>query len=320
MEIRGKSLTDPQRPYIIAEASGNHNQDRHQARKLVQAAALTGADAIKFQTFTAEEICADVPILFGHDVAHDGWCCNLGVTRMRELFQKGGLPRVWHRDLQQEAEDLGLAFLSTPFSLDAAKFLVEEVGVQGLKIASGDITFVPLLEYAGRTGLPTIMSTGSSTIREVQEAINAIDRGWEVGQWEDDPLVVLHCLSIYPCSQRDINLASIRFLRDRICYPVGLSDHTLSTDLVPAMAVACGAVCFEKHLRLASDTFSVDAAHSLNPSQFRRYVEVIREAVEILGTGSKEPHPLEAHERLWSRRDPSDWLRPTKEARQGSWE
>ena len=322
MADSNRPLTDPNQIYVIAEASGNHNQDRQQARLLVQAAAASGVSAIKFQTFVAEEICADVPILFGHDAAHDAWCRNLGVTWLRELFQRGGLPRAWHQDLKQEAEDLGIDFLSTPFSVDAAKFLVEELGVRALKIASGDLTFAPLHDYAASTGLPVIISTGGATLDEIDETLQRYNGGKTCGWGSlETEIILLHCRSVYPCDERILDLESLLTLRNEFRLPVGvgLSDHTLSTDLVPAMAVAYGAVLFEKHLRLATDTSSVDVGHSLDPDQFRRYVETIRHCTAIRGTGTKEPHPLELHDRKWARRSPNDWLRPVQAAREGEW-
>ena len=321
MEINGKRLDDPRRPYIIAEASGNHNQDLQQARLLVQAAAASGADAIKFQTFVAEEICADVPILFGHDPQHDAWCRKLGVTRLRELFMKGGLPRAWHQGLKQEAEDLGLAFLSTPFSVEAARFLVEEVGVQALKIASGDLTFMPLLRYAASAHLPLIVSTGGATLDEIDTASQTCRTVWRQrpGIHPPEDLLFLHCVSVYPCEETWANLGAIATMREYLGNIVGFSDHTLSTTTIPAMAVGLGAVCFEKHLRLHDDTASVDVSHSLDPDQFRVYVDTIRICSQILGRGIKEPHPLEEHDRLFARRDPSDWLRPMMRGRFGDW-
>jgi len=311
--INGVRLDDPQRPYIIAEASGNHHQDYTSAELLVRVAASAGADAVKFQTFTPEEICADVPILFGHDAAHDAWCQRLGVTRMRELFAKGGLPRAWHASLRDLAASLGLAFLSTPFSVDAARFLVNEIGVPALKIASGDLTYTPLLAYAARTGLPVILSTGGATMPEVRTACNVF--------WEADAghIVVLHCVSVYPCDDALVNIAAVRGLRKVLCLPVGFSDHTLSVDLIPSLAVALGATVLEKHLRLDHDTTSVDAAHALTPTQFRQYVEAARRTPAVLGHGWKEPQEEERHDRLWSRRG-KDGLRPTDAARKGRWE
>ena len=168
--IDGKRLNDPQRCYVIAEASGNHAQDYARAEALVYAAADAKADAIKFQTFTAEEIAADVPIPRGQGgAAHDAWLDRLGAQSLRDLFQHGGLPRPWHFELKRLAEMMGLTFLSTPFSLDAARFLVEEVQVPALKIASGDLTFTPLLQYAASTGLPLLLSTGGAWTDSVND-------------------------------------------------------------------------------------------------------------------------------------------------------
>ena len=313
LRIDGKRLGDSQRPYIIAEASGNHHRDYATAEQLVCAAAEAGADAIKFQSFEASDICADVPILTGYDAAHDAWIQSLGVTRLRELFALGGLPRAWHAPLKALAEQQDIAFLSTPFSVDAARFLVEEVGVPALKIASGDLTFAPLLAYAASTRLPVILSTGGATFSEIQEAYHLFYHAL----W---PPVFMHCVSAYPCEDVWTNLRAIKTIRDRFSWLCGFSDHTLSTDLVPALAVAMGATVIEKHLRLADDTTSVDAAHSLTPSQFRQMVDVIRIVPAILGDGVKTPHATEMHDRKWARRSPVDWLRPTEEARAGHWE
>ena len=306
-------LDDPGRCYIIAEASGNHAQDYAKAEALVVAAAESGADAIKFQTYTSEEICADVPLVFGYDAIHDNWLRSLDVTTMRQLFTKGGLPRAWHAPLKKLADSLGITFLSTPFSVDAARFLVDEVGVPALKIASFDLTFTPLLEYAASTGNPVLLSTGGATLDEIWQAIEGPLQGI------DDRLVLLHCMALYPCPTVDANLRAMQALQCFDC-PVGWSDHTLSVELIPALAVTQGATVIEKHIRLAGDSTSVDAGHALTPPQFKQMVEAVRHVPAILGSSVKEPHPREMHERLWARRDPSDWLRPMRAAREGAWE
>lgn len=316
LTIQGVRCDDPARPYIIAEASGNHGQELAQAVRLVQAAAEAGADAIKFQTFTPEDICADLPILLGHDAAHDAWCARLGVTRLRALFAKGGLPRAWHGRLKRVAEDCGVAFLSTPFSVDAARFLVEEIGVPALKIASGDLTFRPLLTYAAQTGLPLLVSTGGATMGEILQALRVLSEAASPGTVA--PLF-LHCVSAYPCPEAAVNLAALRSMRLALHEPLGFSDHTLSCDLVPALAVALGATVLEKHLRLADDTQSVDAGHAVDPEAFATYVATARRTPALLGDGRKLPHPAEQHDRLWARRSPTDWLRPTDAARAGRW-
>lgn len=314
--IDGLTIDDPTRPWVIAEASGNHGQDYAQAEALVLAAAKAGADAVKFQLFTAEDICVDVPILFGYNDAHDAWCTHLGVTRLRELFQLGGLPRAWCAPLKALAERVGLSWICTPFSVDAARFLVEEIGVPALKIASGDLTFTPLLDYATSTGLPLIVSTGGATLAECQAALE----GPLVDAWADEHMVMLHCVSAYPADAAMMNLRCLQTMRTLLDVSVGLSDHTLSTNMIPALAVAMGCCVYEKHLVLDKTSQGVDASHSVDPDDFHHMVQVIRDTPPILGDGLKVPHPQEKHDRMWARRSPSDWLRPTEDARNGRWE
>ena len=314
----GYQLDDPDKPFIIAEISGNHQRDYAKAVSLVHAAFCAGASAVKFQTFRPEEICADIALPFGHDPDHDAWLHTLGVTRMPELFALGGLPREWHAPLKTLAESLGLAFLSTPFSVDAARFLVEEVGVGALKIASGDLTFTPLLAYAAGTGLPVILSTGMATMEEIGAALSTFTAVTSAHTFPQ--VALLHCISTYPCPGNLVNLRCIATLRRAFpCGAFGFSDHTLSTDFVPAVAVACGASVLEKHFRLAEDEHGVDSAHSLDPAGFARYVSIAAMiGPDLLGNGIKAPVAAEAHDRIWSRRG-SDGLRPTDAARQGVW-
>lgn len=322
LTINDVRVDDPQRCYVIAEAAGCHNRDYATAKALVCAAAEAGADAVKFQTFTDESICADIPLPTGKDAEHDAWLKSLGVTRMRELFALGGLPRAWHAPLKTLAESLGLAFLSTGFSLDDLRFLVEDLGIPAIKIASGDITFVPLLEYAATTGLPILLSTGAATYDEIREALRVINaaRGLpQYGVFMED-VAVLHCRCLYPCHSSLADLSVIAHLKSHFpAGAVGWSDHTVSVNLVPALAVSQGCTIIEKHLRLDGDTSSVDAQHSLSPREFAHMVETVRKVPAILGDGKKEPVGREYHERLWCRRG-ADWLRPTQAAREGAWE
>jgi sialic acid synthase SpsE len=316
LTINGVRVDDPQRPYIIAEAAGSHGQDYATAQNLVRVAADAGADAIKFQTFRAEWIAApDIVIPRGQGgSAHDAWLDRLGVVTLRDLFRWGGLPREWHKPLQVLAADCGITFLSTPFSLEDARFLVEDIGVPAVKIASGDLTFVPLLQYADSTNLPLIVSTGGATFAEVKHAVFTHCKA----AWSARRLVLMHCCSVYPAPEDSVNLRAIHALQACLC-PVGYSDHTLSAEVVPALAMATGAVCLEKHLRLEGDSTTVDAGHSLTPAQFRQMVETVRQVPAILGDGIKQPHALEMHDRLFARRSPEDWLRPTQAAREGTW-
>lgn len=307
---RGRSF------YVIAEASGNHAQSLKRAHALIDAAAEAGADAIKFQTFTAEEIAADhVAILRGYNAEHDAWLDKMGVSTMRELFRKGGLPRPWHKQLKDHATERGIDFLSTPFSVDAARFLVEEIGVPYLKIASGDLTFLPLLEYANTLEIPVILSTGGATPEEISAAATI----HLARQYLNRTLALLHCRSVYPCPEDIVQLHAIRYLAQNFpyCTP-GWSDHTLSWS-VPGLALCVGAVVIEKHLTL--DDEGVDAGHSLRADGFARMVNGLIGIAHMLGEpGTKTVHLSEYHDRLWARRAPEDWRRPTMTARMGQWE
>ena len=324
LQIDGKRLDDPQHVYVIAEAAGSHCQEYAKAEELVYATADVGASACKFQLITPELICADIPIPTGVNPKHDAWLQTLGVTRMRQLFAKGGLPREWCKPLKALAESLGISWLCTPFSVEEARFLVEDVHVQGLKIASGDLTFTPLLEYAAGTGLPIILSTGGATVEDIYNARDTIMDASPLNiRFVNDSsrIALLHCVSTYPCPLDAVNMNALKTMQEHFpCGAYGFSDHTLSIDIVPTLAIANNATVIEKHLRLEHYHDSVDAAHSLPPSQFAKMVEVIRQVPAILGHGRKEPHASEFHDRLFARRDPSDWLRPQMRGRLGDWE
>lgn len=315
--IEGKRFDDPKRPYIIAEASGNHNKDIGVAHALVDAAASAGADAIKFQTFTASEIASDTPLLWGHDDLNDAKMKRLNAKTLRDQFEYGGLPRDWHMELKKHAGDVGLTFLSTPFSPSSLKFLIEEIGVPALKIASGDLTYTPLLNMANDSGLPVILSTGMGTLQEIRNAVShCLPK-----TYSSKRLAILHCRSIYPCPPEWLNMRAIARLR--YLFPgaaIGFSDHTIRTWwAVPSLAVSLGATVFEKHLKMTQSE-GPDIDHSITPPLFAEYVRTIRDTVTILGEEEVGPHPQEAHDRLWGRRSVRDWKRPQDEARQGQWE
>jgi sialic acid synthase SpsE len=314
--VGGRRIGPDQPPYVIAEISANHEHERVRAEALVFAAALAGASAVKFQTFAPEDLAAPhVLVPQGYDLAHDQWLVALGVREFRDLFAHGGLPPAWHRPLKLLAEGLGLHFLSTPFSLAAAQFLVEDVGVPALKIASGDLPFTPLLRYVATTGLPVFLSTGGATLAEVEQAVTELWQPYMAGR-----LVLLHCVSHYPMAPEEANLRAIRTLA--MSFPraqVGWSDHSLSADLVPALAVREGACVIEKHLTWDRAEGRVDAGHSLTPAEFARMVRAVRGVRAMRGSGVKGPQPSEGHDRLWARRAAHDWLRPTPEAREGRW-
>jgi sialic acid synthase SpsE len=287
----------------------------------VELAARSGADAVKFQTFEASEISAlNVRIPRGYDEEHDAWLDRHGVTYLHELLSNGGLPRQWHNRLKAEAENMGIEFISTPFSVDAAKFLVEEIGLDKIKIASGDITFYPMMDYLdGAKEVDIIVSTGGASFRDVNQMLTQGFRSRGISM-NDSGLTVLHCKSIYPCPIKEANLERIVTLRKHLPgnIGVGYSDHTISV-LTASWAVCKGAMVIEKHFREDGDFDSIDADHSITPQEFMVMVSYIFEAWHAQGNGSFNPSEKELHDVVWARRDPSDWLRPTMRGREGHW-
>lgn len=294
-------LNDPAHPFLIAEAASTHQQEKTLALELVHAAAEAGADAIKFQTYTADELCSATPI-----PGRNG-------QTLRDVLAAGGLPRVWHAELQEVAHQRGLIFLSTPFSVDAARFLVNELHVPALKIASGDLLFAPLLQYVASTGLPLLVSTGAATLSEVQATVAAS----LLKVYQAHHLTLFHCVSAYPCPPEAANLRAITTLKTWFPYAaVGWSDHTLSVT-TPAIAVALGATVIEKHFCLRrTGNRSMDAPHSLEPEEFAAMCREVRAVHALLGTGIKAPQLCEQSERQWARRG-NDGLRPTDAVRGG---
>lgn len=303
--------------YFIAEASANHCQDFNLAKRLVIESAAAGADAVKFQTYTAKEIAADGILLpRGSDSAHDEWLENLpGRQTLQDLLSDGGLPREWHAELRHIAKEEGIEFLSTPFSIDAARFLIEDVGVPAIKVASGDMTFHPLLDYLNSMRIPTILSTGGAFLSEVIASVE-----WLRNILLDGNLAILHCVSIYPCHETDTNLLAIATLTKQFPESViGFSDHTVNCDWLPVVAALMGADIIEKHVKLGNAESVVDGRHSVTTWGFSKMVRHVNEALFAIGNGRKVPQAGEMHDRLWARRDPSDWLRPTEQARNGRW-
>lgn len=319
MFIGTKEITSNTPVYFIAEISANHCNDKRIAHQIIEECARAGADAVKFQTYTAKELAADgISIKRGLDRKHDAWLASIGGRdTLQDLLSGGGLPREWHKEMKSVADWNGIEFLSTPFSVDAAKFLVEEIGVKALKIASGDLTFKPLLEYANKCGLPVILSTGGAYLTEVVDAVHfEMLEAYQAGR-----IAVLHCTSSYPLNPRDANLGAIRtLLAQSYNTIVGYSDHTTNIDWLPVMAVTLGARIYEKHVKLGTGIGSIDRDHSITTEDLKDMIKNVDDSVAAMGDGRKVPQPSELHDRIWARRDPSDWLRPTQRAREGAWE
>jgi len=257
--------------FIIAELSANHNNDLALTLKTIDAMASAGADAVKIQTYTANSLTLDVDNeLFGP--RKDGlW---KGKT-LYELFTKGSLPYEWHEEIKNYAESLGLTFFSSPFDKEGVD-LLERLGVQLYKIASPEITDIPLIEYVASKGKPMIISTGMASLCDIQLAIETCRK------MNNEDITLLKCTSEYPATADMANLLTIPNLRDTFKVKVGLSDHSFGST-VPIVATTLGAKVIEKHFVLNRSNGGVDAAFSMEPKEFFEMVKAVREAEKSLG-------------------------------------
>jgi N,N'-diacetyllegionaminate synthase len=261
---------------VIAEAGVNHNGDIELARRLVDAAASAGADAVKFQTFDPATIAIrDAP------TADYQRRAGVGARDQRELLASVMLPNDAWAELQARASDHGLLFLSTPFD-DRSADLLDRLGVPAFKVGSGELTNTPFIARLARRGRPLLVSTGMADMVEVATAVDVVRANG------DPPLALLHCVSSYPAAPQDANLRAIETLRRAFGIPVGWSDHTSGTELAQA-AAALGASLIEKHLTLDRSMLGPDHAASIEPEDFARMVASIRITEAALGNGIKGP-------------------------------
>jgi N-acetylneuraminate synthase len=279
--IGGRRVGPGQPCFIIAEAGVNHNGCPKRAVRMVEAAAQAGADAVKFQTFSAIRLVTpDVPQC-------DYQAKNTGRRETQlEMLQRLELSREGHEAALARARELSLAFLSTPFDEESADFL-DTLDVPAFKIASGELTNLPLLSHIAEKGRPLIVSTGMATLGEVEQAVEAIERA---GGRE---IVLLHCVSNYPADPSDVNLRALATMQAAFQAPVGYSDHTLGQQTALA-AVAVGACVIEKHFTLDRSLPGPDHAASLTPDELAELVRGIRIVEAALGTGRKTPAASEA--------------------------
>lgn len=269
------SFGRPGRAFVIAEAGVNHNGDRDLALRLVDAAAEAGADAVKFQSFNADKLASEHAPKAAYQEAGAPDDSQLDMLRALEM------PRADLEAASARAGERGLVCLSTPFDEDSADLLAE-LGMGAFKISSGDLTHHRLLAHIARFGRPMILSTGMATLAEVDEAVAAIEAAG------DPPLAILHCVSNYPASPEQCNLAAMDTLAGAFARPVGWSDHTLGADISLA-AVARGARIVEKHFTLDRTLPGPDHAMSLEPDELTDFVARIRAVESALGDGVKRP-------------------------------
>ena len=269
----GDSLIAPnQPPYVIAEMSGNHNRSLDRALAIVDAAAASGAHAVKLQTYTADTMTLD--IRSAHFTINDLSSPWHGRT-LYELYDEAHTPWEWHAPIMERARSHGLECFSSPFDESAVDFL-ETLDVPAYKIASFEVSDTPLVRRAARTGKPIIMSTGMASLSEIAEAVDA------VSSEGNQQLILLKCTSTYPAPPEQTNLLTVPVLHDTFGLHVGLSDHTLGIGVAVA-SVALGASVIEKHLTLSRADGGVDAAFSLEPVEFKSLVDESHRAWQALG-------------------------------------
>ncbi len=278
MEIQiGKKIIRKDNPiFIIAEAGVNHNGDMVLARKLIDVAADAGADAVKFQTFTPEEIVSDVAPQAAYQATNTGKE-ESQIAMLRGLV----LPRKEHAALKKYAEKKGLIFLSTPFSISDADFL-ETLDIAAYKIPSGELTNQPFLAHIAKKGKPVILSTGMGTLEEVREALSVLTENGATG------IALFHCTSEYPTPPADINLRAMQTLASEFGLPTGLSDHSEGV-CVAIAAVALGAQLIEKHFTLDRTLPGPDHVMSLEPNELKEMIRCIRMVEQSLGSPEKKP-------------------------------
>lgn len=272
MRIGQRSIGGQNRPYVIAEMSGNHNQSLERALAIVDAAAAAGAEAIKLQTYTADTMTLDCDAPgFVIDDAQSLWAGR----QLHELYREAHTPWEWHAPLMARAAAHGLHCFSTPFDETAVDFL-QTLDVPAYKIASFECTDLPLIRKVAATRKPMIISTGMATLAEIDETVRTARAA---GCRE---LVLLKCTSTYPATPANTNLATLPVLRQAFGCEVGLSDHTMGCGAAIA-AVALGATVIEKHFTLARADGGVDATFSLEPAELALLCTETERAWQALG-------------------------------------
>ena len=266
---------------IIAEAGVNHNGDPDLALQLIRTAAEIGADIVKFQTFTPKNIATKAAAKAKYQEKNEG-----NSVSQLEMLQRLHLAETAYPALMNECAERGIEFLSSPFDLDGIDFL-SGLGIKRWKIPSGEITNYPYLKKIAACPGQIILSTGMATLPEIEAAINTLSGG------SNRDLILLHCNTEYPTPFPDVNLRAIETLRRTFGVPVGYSDHTEGIEIAIA-AVALGATVIEKHFTLDRNLPGPDHKASIEPNEFSRMVQSIRNIEDALGDGRKIPSQSES--------------------------
>lgn len=288
IKISHKNISNHSPTYIIAEAGVNHNGSEELSLEMISVASKSGANAIKFQTFDTNKLVSKDAKSAAYQIKSTNEPNQFSLLKKLELSRESLLK------IFEKCQDLNIEFLSTPFDLDSAGFLVE-LGMKKIKIPSGEITNLTFIRELASFNLPMILSTGMSSIAEVHDAVSEIKKLRKLKKFRQplhDVLTILHCTSNYPTKHEDVNLKAIRTLESEFSIPVGYSDHTPGIDVSP-LAVAIGAKVIEKHFTLDKNMIGPDHKASLNPEELSLMIKKIKETEICLGNGIKEPRNSE---------------------------
>ncbi|MCM1398923.1 MAG: N-acetylneuraminate synthase [Clostridium sp.] len=262
--------------YIIAEAGVNHNGSVELAKQLCLAAKEAGADAVKFQTWITEKIITKAVKQADYQSQNTG-----SEKSQYDMLKELELSYDDFREIKRYCDEIGICFASTADEPDSLDFLIE-LGIPFIKIGSGDIGNLPFLRYIGSKKMPVILSTGMSTLADVEDSLMALRQGGA------EDISLLHCTTSYPCPYDRVNLNAIDTLRSAFGVNVGYSDHTMGIE-VPIAAVARNATIIEKHFTLDRSMEGPDHLASTEPKDFKRMMAAIRNIEQALGSGSKQP-------------------------------
>ena len=263
--------------FVMVDVGANHNGDFETAKQLIIAAAKTGADAIKFQTYTAEKLYSKKTPKFIKDS-----------IAPYELIKKYQHPREWLPKLNEVAKKNNILFSSSPFDFEAVE-LLEEINVPFYKIASPEIVDLELIEYIAKKQKPIILSTGMANLGEIEDALNTILKSG------NDQIIILHCNTLYPAPFETVNLKAIKTLKTAFKFPIGFSDHTLGIEISLA-AVSMNAKIIEKHFTLDKTQNGPDHSFALESNDLKELITKIRNIELAMGSGVKKPHELELKE------------------------
>ena len=309
-------MTSVNKTFIIAEAGVNHNGSMTLARELIDAAVSAGADAVKFQSFVASSLVTPNANKAEYQIT------NTGTTESQlEMLQKLELSQPQQRELYDYCQRQNIQFLSTPFDLASLEFLTTDLGLETIKIGSGELTNAPFLYEVARSTKKIILSTGMSTIAEISEALGVIAFAM-INDLSQSPtsssivaaltnpegkmaiqtrVTLLHCTTDYPTKPGDVNLSAMLTLHEKFGCQIGFSDHSVGVHIAVA-AVAMGATIIEKHLTTNRELPGPDHRASLEPQEFKTLVNQIREVEHALGDGEKTPTEVEIKNRKIARR------------------